>query len=199
MKRFISVLLAIILLVSTFTITAFAKDSAEIVKQTLRSERVFDVFAQIADVVHDGDGSEIFQTVLKTYPDLIAEIKKASNGDSDNYESDYVANDKETITVVRHMIKSQLIFDDLAKLADAVSTNDAAKMFMCILEIYPDFVAEAKKGWAEVEDSSSVASIFTESKNYVGYTILSGIGGLLIGAGVTFAIMKKKKEKAEQA
>lgn len=199
MKRLTCVILAIVLLVSTFSITASAKTNAEIVKSVLRSERTLDVFTKIADVVHDGDAAKIFQTVLVTYPDLIEEIKLASEGGTSDYKSTYVPYNEKTIDVVQHMLKSKLIFEDLAKLVDAVNTNDAGKIFMCILEIYPDFVSEAKYGWEEAEGNSGAASLFSKSEGNVGYIILAGLSGLIIGASVTFAVMKKKKEKAGQA
>lgn len=52
---------------------------------------------------------------------------------------------KSNVDVIQGILKDQVIFDDLAKLTDAVRTQDAAKIFMCVLEIYPDFVASIKK------------------------------------------------------
>ena len=52
---------------------------------------------------------------------------------------------KSNVDVIEGVLKDKVIFDDLAKLTDAVRTQDAAKIFMCVLEIYPDFVASIKK------------------------------------------------------
>ena len=46
---------------------------------------------------------------------------------------------------VKAMLRSKILFEDLAKFNEAVDTDDAAVIFQSVLEIYPDMVALSKK------------------------------------------------------
>ena len=52
---------------------------------------------------------------------------------------------KSDADVVKDFLKGQIVFDDFVKFKESVDSGDGGKIFMCVLEIYPDFVTQMKK------------------------------------------------------
>ena len=111
------------------------------------------------------------------------------------------AAEKNESEIVKAVLRSQVLFDDLAKLTGAVKTNDAGKIFMCVLEIYPDLIAAIKKAMGEdapPEESSGsamTASIISAGDITLLF-ILTAAGSAALAVAVTYFIMKKKWKSA---
>lgn len=91
---------------------------------------------------------------------------------------------------IKSMLKSQILFDDLAKFNDAVDTNDAAKIFQSVLEIYPDLVALSKKC---AEEDTPTATILSDGNTILLSSAIVIAGGLI--ATSIIVVNKKKNEK----
>ena len=107
---------------------------------------------------------------------------------------------KDNAEVVKGILRSQIVFDDFAKLTEAVRTGDGGKIFMCMLEIYPDFVAAIKKqlpddptppdgGGGGAPGLASIISI----GDIMLFFALTALGSAALGVAVTYAVMKKKQ------
>ena len=107
---------------------------------------------------------------------------------------------KDNAEVVKGVLRSQIVFDDFAKLTEAVRTGDGGKIFMCVLEIYPDFVAAIKKqlpddptppdgGGGGAPGLASIISI----GDIMLFFALTAIGSAALGVAVTYAVMRKKR------
>ena len=93
---------------------------------------------------------------------------------------------------IKAMLRSQILFDDLAKLNDAVDTNDASKIFQAVLEIYPDLVSLSKKC---AEDDAPVGTMLSRGDILVLSSAIVIAGGMV--ATAIIVVNKKKKEKRE--
>ena len=106
----------------------------------------------------------------------------------------------DTAERVKYMLRSQSLFDDLAKLIEAVDTNDASKVFMTILEIYPDLVALAKKSGEEDgggggnNNGGLGKSTMISDGNIITLSAAIVISGAMIAAAII--IVNKKKTAA---
>lgn len=107
---------------------------------------------------------------------------------------------KDDAEVVKGVLRSQIVFDDFAKLTEAVRTGDGGKIFMCVLEIYPDFVAAIKKqlpddptppdgGGGGDPGSASVIS----AGDITLFFVLTAVCSAALGVAVTYAVMRKKR------
>ena len=105
---------------------------------------------------------------------------------------------KDNAEVVKGVLRSQVVFDDLVKLTEAVKTGDGGKIFMCVLEIYPDFVAQIKKQLqdepvsAEINNSLRPGSIISIGDITL-FFVLTAVGSAALGVAVTYAVMRKKR------
>ena len=111
---------------------------------------------------------------------------------------------KDNAEVVKGVLRSQVVFDDFAKLTEAVRSGDGSKIFMCVLEIYPDFVAQIKKQLqdepvsAEINNSLRPGSIISIGDITL-FFVLTAVGSAALGVAVTYAVMKKKRGSLKAA
>ncbi len=98
---------------------------------------------------------------------------------------------KSAAEVVKDFLKSKIVFDDFTKFKEAVDTGDGAKIFMCILEIYPDFVEEMKICSNDTADSSTATIITTANP-----MIVTGVGGVVLGVVGTLIVVSIKKKRS---
>ena len=93
---------------------------------------------------------------------------------------------KDNAEVVKGVLRSQVVFDDLVKLTEAVKTGDGGKIFMCVLAIYPDFVAQIKKQLqdepvsAEINNSLRPGSIISIGDITL-FFVLTAVGSAAVG------------------
>ena len=107
---------------------------------------------------------------------------------------------KDNAEVVKGVLRSQVVFDDLVKLTEAVKTGDGGKIFACVLEIYPDFVAAIKKQLpdgptppdGDGDGAPGLASIISVGDVML-FFALTALGSATLGVAVTYAVMKKKQ------
>mgnify|MGYP003337489152 CR=1 FL=1 len=110
------------------------------------------------------------------------------------------ASAKDNAEVVKGVLSSQVVFDDLVKLTEAVKTGDGGKIFMCVLEIYPDFVTAIKKQLpdgptppdGDGDGDPGLASIISMGDIML-FFVLTAVGSAALGVAVTYAVMKKKR------
>ena len=111
---------------------------------------------------------------------------------------------KDNAEVVKGVLRSQVVFDDFAKLTEAVRSGDGSKIFMCVLEIYPDFVAAIKKQLPDDTVSTDTnANLRPGSIISAGdltlFFVLTAVGSAAVGVAVTYAVMKKKQGNIKAA
>lgn len=97
---------------------------------------------------------------------------------------------KSDAEVVKDFLKSQIVFDDFVKFKESVDSDDGGKIFMCVLEIYPDFVAQMKK-CSNDDTYENTATLITP----VTPLLLVGAGGVIAGVAGTLIAVKIKKKK----
>ena len=113
---------------------------------------------------------------------------------------------KDNAEVVKGVLRSQIVFDDLAELTEAVKTGDGGKIFMCVLEIYPDFVAAIKKQLpdgptppdGDGDGAPGLASIISIGDIML-FFALTALGSATLGVAVTYTVMKKKRGTGKAA
>lgn len=96
-------------------------------------------------------------------------------------------------TRIKAMLKSQILFDDLAKFNEAVDTNDGAQIFESVLEIYPDLVALSKKC---AEDDTQIATVLSDGNTVILSSAIVIAGGLI--ATAIIVVNKKKTQKPQE-
>ena len=101
----------------------------------------------------------------------------------------------DTAERVKFMLRSQVLFDDCAKLIEAVDTNDASKVFMTILEIYPDLVALAKKSGEEDGGGNNNGGLGKSTTISDGNIITLSAAIIISGAMIAAAIIVVNKKK----
>ena len=104
------------------------------------------------------------------------------------------ASAKSDADVIKGFMTEKILFDDLAKLLDAVKTNDGAKIFMCVLQTYPDYVSGLKKHMYEEPGGGKEASVISTGDMVLFY-ILTLILAAAIGVFITYGIMRGKIKK----
>ena len=112
---------------------------------------------------------------------------------------------KDNAEIVKGVLRSQVVFDDFAKLTEAVRSGDGSKIFMCVLEIYPDFVAAIKKQLpddptppdGDGNGAPGLASIISIGDIML-FFALTAIGSAAVGVAVTYAVMKKKQGNGQR-
>ncbi len=105
------------------------------------------------------------------------------------------ASAKGNIDVVKGFMKEQILYDDLVKLLDAVKTNDGAKIFMCVLETYPDYVTGLKKHMADNSGGTGKEASVISVGDIVLFYVLTVICAAAIGVFITYGIMRNKIRK----
>ena len=113
---------------------------------------------------------------------------------------------KDNAEVVKGVLSSQVVFDDLVKLTEAVKTGDGGKIFQCVLEIYPDFVAAIKKQLpdgptppdGDGDGAPEPASIISIGDIML-FFALTALGSAALGVSVTYIVMKKKQGNIKAA
>lgn len=196
MKRIFPVLLIFVLL-GTLTIPVSAKDAAAVVKELQREPQLAEDLYVLCEVVDAGDGAKIFQVVLERYQNLIAMIKAHQNEDvTGNVTVSSAAGqgNPRYLKAVKALLRSQVFFDDMAKLNEVVATGDGNKIFLAIMEQYPDYVAGLKRGMEEA-DVSQTASILTTGTGAALCLIGAAAVGAAVGGAAVYAVMKKKKSE----
>lgn len=181
------------------------------IQMIFNSPVFYDDLNELIEAVEANNAADIFMTVLKIYPDFVAMAKKSATG---NVDSGTSASSGYYAKVINYVKKDPVIFDAMARLCETVDGNDAAQIFECIMEIYPDFIGSIKRGLAEhppKKDSETEASSSPESELLTGtvlgskntgtdnrlfFYLLTGIGGFLLGSGVTYGFLRKRKKKA---
>lgn len=112
------------------------------------------------------------------------------------------ASAKDNAEVVKTVLRSQILFEDLTKLVETVKIGDGAKIFMCVLENYPDIVREIKKAITDDQPSADDGGMKEASVISVGDIVLLFVLTVVCSAGlgvaVTYGIMRKKRKKTER-
>ena len=199
-KRVIPVFLAAVMLVSLFTVPA-AATTAEVVQSVLRSQLFYDDMYRLAEAVDSQDAARTFQVILEIYPDMVALIKKCSADGSVPLGAGTAEGDPRCHEAVRSALRNPVVFDALAKLCETVQRGDSGEIFMCILEIYPDFVAALKKGLEPDPTSDgtlNTASVLADTNGsgnadplWQGIAIAEGVVIIALAAGL-IVVWKKK-------
>ena len=101
----------------------------------------------------------------------------------------------DTAERVKYMLRSQSLFDDLAKLIEAVDTNDASTVFMTILEIYPNFVRLAKESGEEDGGGNNNGGLGKSTTISDGNIITLSAAIVISGAMIAAAIIVVNKKK----
>lgn len=191
MKRILSIIFVLSMLTGIFTMSASAKTVPAVIEGVKREQVIWDDMYMLCEAVDSGDAVNIFNTVLAVYPDLVTMIKKNMNDDYSGTNNTAKTGNERYIFAVTELMKSQIFFDDLAKLTEEISSGDSGKIFSCILEIYPDFVTGLKKG---LSSYLYTGTIITEEsgEHFAVWIICAGVCGIAVGAVAVYVIMKKK-------
>ena len=93
---------------------------------------------------------------------------------------------------IKAMLRSRILFEDLAKFNEAVDTNDGGKIFQAVLEIYPGLVELSKEC---AEENNPVGTILSSGNTLVLSSAIVIAGGMV--AAAIIVVNKKKNEKRE--
>ena len=105
------------------------------------------------------------------------------------------ASAKDDAEVIKGFMRERILFEDLAKLLDAVKTNDGVKIFMCVLETYPDYVAGLKKHMAEDPGTGKKEASVISGGDIVLFYVLTVVIAAALGVFITYGIMRNKMKK----
>ena len=105
------------------------------------------------------------------------------------------ASAKDDAEVIKGFMRERILFEDLAKLLDAIKTNDGVKIFMCVLETYPDYVAGLKKHMAEDPGTGKKEASVISGGDIVLFYVLTVVIAAALGVFITYGIMRNKMKK----
>ena len=105
------------------------------------------------------------------------------------------ASAKDDAEIIKGFMRERILFEDLAKLLDAVKTNDGVKIFTCVLETYPDYVAGLKKHMAEDPGPGKKEASVISTGDIVLFYVLTVVIAAALGVFITYGIMRNKMKK----
>ena len=105
------------------------------------------------------------------------------------------ASAKDDAEIIKGFMRERILFEDLAKLLDAVKTNDGVKIFTCVLETYPDYVAGLKKHMAEDPGAGKKEASVISTGDIVLFYVLTVVIAAALGVFITYGIMRNKMKK----
>lgn len=124
---------------SVFT-TKFNKPTHEIVSCILRSQILFEDIAKLIEAIETKKVMEIVCTVFEIIPDFIRNIKRCISDEPQEEKINYDKFNSRTTEIVKCFLRSQKLFDDLAKFIDVIATKDKIEIVCTLFEIIPDFI-----------------------------------------------------------
>ena len=133
---------------------AFLLDDSEITE-------ILSVFDEFVDEYNNEAIADVISKIMEEYGS--AKDDAAKNKAVDKlllnmvlvFNSNWIgeSNKGEINEVYEALLKSMVLFDDNAKIVEAIGTNDTDVIIQAVLECYPDYIQSYKKSGADLEDS----------------------------------------------
>ena len=201
MKRFFAVALTLALLVGLLTLPVLARDAADVVRDALRNQILFDDMYFLCETVDQGAPDDVFSAVLTIYPDVVAVLKHNLDEGSGMLASDdlgLAAADEIYRDAVYYLFRSDVFFDGLCRLTEVIQSGDNYALGAAMAEVYPDWIVTLKKGMESQRlggtsgggATDDVPADKDDADTDIWMLIVTGVAGAALGAATVWLVMR---------